>query len=340
VSGPLDGYDAVLLDVDGTVIRGAETVPEAPDVINELRQAGYAVQFVTNNASRTPDEIAEHLTALGVPTAAADIVTSGQAAGALLANRLPTDAAVLIVGADALAAEVRLVGLTPVTAASEDPVAVVQGHSPRTGWTQLAEACLAIRGGAMWVACNVDRTLPTERGLLPGNGAMVAALQAATDREPTVAGKPARPLLDTAMERAGAQRPLVVGDRLDTDIAGARAAELDSLLVLSGVADAVALLAAPPEHRPSHLGADLRVLRRSIEQTRIQARPGWRVDVDDGSLLLHSEGTASDPLDALRTLCAAWWVEHSGKVQVCACDDTAAAALDRVGLGAARRSAR
>jgi glycerol 3-phosphatase-2 len=340
VSGPLDGYDAVLLDVDGTVIRGAETVPEAPDVINELRQAGYAVQFVTNNASRTPDEIAEHLTALGVPTAAVDIVTSGQAAGALLANRLPTDAAVLIVGADALAAEVRLVGLTPVTAASEDPVAVVQGHSPRTGWTQLAEACLAIRGGAMWVACNVDRTLPTERGLLPGNGAMVAALQAATDREPTVAGKPARPLLDTAMERAGAQRPLVVGDRLDTDIAGARAAELDSLLVLSGVADAVALLAAPPEHRPSHLGADLRVLRGSIEQTRIQARPGWRVDVDDGSLLLHSEGTASDPLDALRTLCAAWWVEHSGKVQVCACDDTAAAALDRVGLGAARRSAR
>jgi HAD superfamily hydrolase (TIGR01450 family) len=340
VSGPLDGYDAVLLDVDGTVIRGAETVPEAPDVINELRQAGYAVQFVTNNASRTPDEIAEHLTALGVPTAAADIVTSGQAAGALLANRLPTDAAVLIVGADALAAEVRLVGLTPVTAASEDPVAVVQGHSPRTGWTQLAEACLAIRGGAMWVACNVDRTLPTERGLLPGNGAMVAALQAATDREPTVAGKPARPLLDTAMERAGAQRPLVVGDRLDTDIAGARAAELDSLLVLSGVADAVALLAAPPEHRPSHLGADLRVLRGSIEQARIQARPGWRVDVDDGSLLLHSEGTASDPLDALRTLCAAWWVEHSGKVQVCACDDTAAAALDRVGLGAARRSAR
>jgi glycerol 3-phosphatase-2 len=340
VSGPLDGYDAVLLDVDGTVIRGAETVPEAPDVINELRQAGYAVQFVTNNASRTPDEIAEHLTALGVPTAAADIVTSGQAAGALLANRLPPDAAVLIVGADALAAEVRLVGLTPVTAASEDPVAVVQGHSPRTGWTQLAEACLAIRGGAMWVACNVDRTLPTERGLLPGNGAMVAALQAATDREPTVAGKPARPLLDTAMERAGAQRPLVVGDRLDTDIAGARSAELDSLLVLSGVADAVALLAAPPEHRPSHLGADLRVLRGSIEQTRIQARPGWRVDVDDGSLLLHSEGTASDPLDALRTLCAAWWVEHSGKVQVCACDDTAAAALDRVGLGAARRSAR
>lgn len=340
MSGPLDGYDSVLLDLDGTVIRGAQTVPGAPDVVNELRRAGYAVQFITNNASRTSEEIAEHLTALGVPTAAAHIVTSGQAAGALLANRLPADAAVLIVGADALAAEVRLAGLTPVAAASEDPVAVVQGHSPGTGWTRLAEACLAIRGGAMWVACNVDPTLPTERGLLPGNGAMVAALQVATDREPTVAGKPARALLDTAMDRAGAQRPLVVGDRLDTDIAGSRAAELDSLLVLSGVADAVALLSAPPHHRPSHLGADLRVLRGSIEQARIQTRPGWRVEVADGSLLLHSEGTASDPLDALRSLCAAWWVEHSGHVDVCGCDDTAAAALEQFGLRPPGSSAR
>lgn len=340
MSGSLDGYDAVLLDLDGTVLRGSETVPEAPDVVNELRQAGCAVQFITNNASRTPDEIADHLTALGVATAAAQVVTSAQAAVALLATRLPADAAVLVVGADALVAEVRSVGLRPVAAASEDPVAVVQGHSPETGWAQLAQACLAIRDGAMWVACNVDRTLPTERGLLPGNGAMVAALQVATDREPIVAGKPERALLDTAMERAGAQRPLVVGDRLDTDIAGARAAELDSLLVLSGVADAAALLAAPPEHRPSHLGADLRVLRESLDRARIQARPGWRVDVAEGSLLVHSEGTAGDPLDAVRTLCAAWWVEHSGQVQVCACDAAAAAALDRVGFGEVRRPTR
>ncbi|MDQ2884212.1 MAG: HAD-IIA family hydrolase [Actinomycetota bacterium] len=340
MSGLLDGYDAVLLDLDGTVLRGSETVPEAPDVVNELRQAGCAVQFVTNNASRSPAEIAEHLTALGLPTAGAQVVTSAQAAVALLASQLAADAAVLVVGADALVAEVRSAGLRPVTAASDDPVAVVQGHSPDTGWARLAEACLVIRGGAMWVACNVDRTLPTERGLLPGNGAMVAALQVATDREPTVAGKPERALLNTAMERVGARRPLVVGDRLDTDIAGARAAELDSLLVLSGVADPAALLAAPPEQRPSHLGADLRVLRGSVADVRIQTRPGWRVDVADGRLLLRSEGTAGDPLDALRTLCAVWWIEHRGTVLVCACDDTAAAALDRVGLGEARRPAR
>lgn len=333
MSGPLDGYDAVLLDLDGTVIRGAEPVPEAPDVVNELRQAGRAVQFITNNASRAPEEVAKHLTALGVRTTPEEIVTSAQAAVTLLVTQLPAGAAVLVVGADALVSAVRLVGLRPVTAASECPAAVVQGHSPETGWVRLAEACLAIRDGAIWIACNVDRTLPTERGLLPGNGAMVAALQAATDREPAVAGKPARPLFDTAVDRSGAQRPLVVGDRLDTDIAGARAVGLDSLLVLSGVADAAALLAAPLAQRPSHLGADLRVLRGSLEKARIQARPRWRVESDDGGLLLHGEGTVGDPLDALRTLCAVWWVEHTGPVHVRACDDTAATVLDAVGLG-------
>jgi glycerol-1-phosphatase len=336
-SPPQDGYDAMLLDLDGTVIRGAELVGEAPDVVNELRQAGRIVQFITNNASRAPEDVANHLTALGVQTSSEEVVTSGQAAVALLATELPAGAAVLVVGTEALVSAVRSVGLRPVAVVSEQPAAVVQGHSPDTGWVRLAEACLAIRGGAVWIACNIDFTLPTERGLLPGNGAMVAALQAATGREPAVAGKPARPLLDTAMERTGAKRPLMVGDRLDTDIAGARAAGLDSLLVLSGVADAAALLAAPPEQRPSYLGADLRVLRGSLEETRIQARPGWRVEWGDGGLLLHGDGAVGDPLDAVRTLCATWWVEHTGAVHVRGCDDTATAVLDAMGLGAVVR---
>jgi hypothetical protein len=210
----------------------------------------------------------------------------------------------------------------------------VQGHSPETGWAQLAEACLAIRAGALWIACNVDRTLPTERGLLPGNGAMVAALQAATDRAPTVAGKPARPLLDTAVSRTGAHRPLVVGDRLDTDIAGAQAAGLDSLLVLSGVSDTAELLAAPSEQRPRYLGADLRVLRAPLEQARIQPRPGWRAEIDaDGVLWLHNDGAVGDPLDALRTLCARWWTTDTGPVQVMSGDDAAATVLDALDLG-------
>jgi HAD superfamily hydrolase (TIGR01450 family) len=332
VTESLDSYDAVLLDLDGTVIRGAEPVPEAPDVINELRQAGRALQFITNNASRAPEEIARHLADLGVRAVPEEVLTSGQAAVELLGTQLPAGAAILVVGSAALVAEVKSAGLRPVTAASDQPVAVVQGHSPETGWARLAEACLAIRGGALWVACNIDRTLPTERGLLPGNGAMVAALEAATDREPTVAGKPARLLLDTAVHRTGAQRPLVVGDRLDTDIAGARAAGLDSLLVLTGVSDAAGLLAAPPEQRPSHLGADLRVLREPLERARIGLRPGWRVEWADDGLLLGSDGDASDTLDALRTLCAVWWDGHTGPVQVRAGDDKAATALQALTL--------
>lgn len=337
MSAPLEGYDAAVLDLDGTVVRGAEVVPEAPEVINELRQAGRAVLFMTNNASRAPEEVAQHLTTLGIPTTSDEVVTSGQAAVTMLAAELPPGAAVLVVGSEALVTAVGSAGLRPVAMASERPAAVVQGHSTETGWSQLAEACLAIRCGAMWIACNIDRTLPTERGLLPGNGAMVAALQAATDREPTVAGKPARPLLDTAVDRTGAQRPLIVGDRLDTDIAGARAVGLDSLLVLSGVSDAVALLAAPPEQRPVHVGADLRALRGSLEKTRIRAQSGWRVDSADRTLLLHRDGAGGDPLDALRTLCTVWWAEHAGPVGVRACDAAAAAALVAVGLRDAAR---
>lgn len=331
---PLDGYDAVLLDLDGTVMRGAQPVAEAPDVVNEMRQAGRVVQFMTNNASRAPEEVAQRLVTLGIPADPEDILTSGQVAASLLASLLPAGSAVLVVGTAALVAAVESVGLQPVHLASDQPAAVVQGHSPETGWAQLSEACLAIRGGAKWVACNVDRTLPTERGLLPGNGAMVAALQAATDREPTVAGKPARSMLDTAVERIGVQHPLVVGDRVDTDIAGARAAGLDALLVLSGVSDAVATLAAPPEQRPTYLGADLRVLRDPLDGSRIQPRPGWHVGFDQatGDLLLSSDGSSNNPLDAVRTLCAVWWDEHSGPIQVRACDDAAAKALEAVGL--------
>lgn len=332
MSAPSVGYDAVLLDLDGTVVCGSEPVPGAAEVVDELRRGGTAVQFVTNNASRGADQVAEHLTGLGVRIAADEVLTSGQAAVALLESRLPAGAAVLVVGTEALFAALRTAGLKPVTSAADRPAAVVQGHSPETGWTRLAEACLAIRAGALWVACNIDRTLPTERGLLPGNGAMVAALQAATECRPVVAGKPERPLLDTAMKRTGAQRPLVVGDRLDTDIAGACAAGLESLLVLSGVADAAALLAAAPEQRPLHVGADVRVLRESPERTRIRPQPGWRVEINDAGVLLHSDGTVADSLDALRTLCAFWWAQRGGPTRVMAGDECAGAALKALGL--------
>ncbi len=200
--------------------------------------------YVTNNASRSPAEVAQHLLELGFAAEPDDVVTSAQSAAHLLAAQLRPGAAVLIVGTDALAAEVRGVGLEPVRQWSDGPVAVVQGHSPQTGWSDLAEAALAIRNGALWVAANVDLTLPSERGLLPGNGSMVAALRAATNQEPQVAGKPQPTLLNDALARGTFQTPLVVGDRLDTDIAGANAAGLPSLMVLTGVSTAEDMIRA------------------------------------------------------------------------------------------------
>lgn len=329
------GYDGVLLDLDGTVFRGQRAVPSATETIRWLRDTGIGLVFVTNNASRSPADVAGHLASLDVDATSDEIVTSAQAAAAVLAGRLERGSDVLVVGTGALAAEVEAVGLAPVRTADAGPAGVVQGHSPETGWRQLSEACLAIRAGSLWVACNVDPTLPTERGQLVGNGAMVAALRAATDAEPEVAGKPARPLVDAAVDRLGARHPLLVGDRLDSDIAAAHGL-MDSLLVLSGVTDAAALLAAPVGQRPTFVATDLTALGEDPEVLRVGARQGWRCTVNDGELTLQADSVDSaepgTPQDALRALCHHWWERAGGAVAVTAADDTAAAALSALDL--------
>ncbi len=328
-------YDAVLLDLDGTIYRGGEALPGAVDAVTALRRSGVAVAFLTNNASRSPDQVAEHLVDLGVHAKAQDVVTSAQAAAAVLTDRLSPGDRVLVVGTEALAGEIADAGLCPVCAAGDDPVAVVQGHSPDTGWRQLAQACLAIRAGALWVACNLDPTLPTEQGELPGNGSMVAALRAATNREPVVAGKPGRPFMDTSVARVAARHPLVVGDRLDTDIEAAAAASLDSLLVLSGVTDPATLLAAPPGQRPTYLAAGLESLAEEPESVRIGDRAAWTCEVVDGELVLRGDGgDAADPLDALRALCAQRWRDGDGPMRVTAADAAAEQAVRALGLDA------
>jgi glycerol-1-phosphatase len=327
----LDGYDGVLLDLDGTMFRGGAPLPGAVEVVRELRKESNAVGFVTNNAARSAVEVAAHLAAMGFDATAEHVVTSADAAAAVLAERLAPGAAVLVVGTESLAGAVRAAGLAAVRQAGADPAAVVQGHSPHTAWSNLAEACLAIRRGVLWVACNVDPTLPTERGELPGNGAMVAALRTATGKEPEVAGKPGRRLLDQAASRIGSAHPLVVGDRLDTDIAGARAAGLDSLLVLTGVTDAAALLAAPRGMRPTFVAADLTALRLPAVASRVSARPRWQVRVSAGHLQLVAAG-GKDPVEALIALCAARWPTGQGPIDVEPADDQAFQALAALGL--------
>ncbi|OXM60228.1 HAD-IIA family hydrolase [Amycolatopsis vastitatis] len=300
----LAAYDAVLFDLDGTVYHGTRVIPGAPETVRAAREHGTPVRFVTNNASKAPDEVVAHLTDLGMPAEVGEVHTSAQAGVVLLKERLEAGAEVLVVGTESLAAEVAQAGLKPVRENGDDVRAVVQGHSPDNTWAALAEACLAIRAGALWVACNVDATLPSERGLLPGNGSMVAALRTATDVEPLVAGKPEPLLFETAARSAGAERPLVVGDRLDTDIAGAVAAGIDSLVVLSGVATPKQLIEAGPAERGTYLAADLTALTSNPEDLRIGPRPGWSVKAEDGVLSVTGEG---DDLDLLRALCHTAW---------------------------------
>ena len=330
----LDQYDAALFDLDGTLFRGGTALPGAPEEVAEVARRGVWVGYLTNNGSRTAEEVVTHLGGLGFPASPDEVVTSGQAAIRILADRLSPRAPVLVVGTASLAGEVTRAGLTVVDRA-ERADAVVQGHSPDTGWRQLAEACLAIRAGALWVACNIDATLPDERGVLPGNGAMVSALRHATGASPVVAGKPESALFDEAIRRAGSTRPLVIGDRLDTDIAGANSAGIPSLLVLTGVTDAATLLQATEGSRPSYVGAQLSTLRSESDRARLVGRRPWQAEIEKDELVLRCQDTAAgepDSVDALRTLCEAHWARGGGPVRVRGSDDGSVQALRALGI--------
>ena len=257
----VDRYDLIIFDLDGVIYLIDKPIPGAVETVERLRAEHTPIAYVTNNASRRAADVAALLTGMGVPAATDEVLTSAGAAAAMLAARLPAGAPVLIVGADALRADVRDAGLTPVDAFEDEPAAVVQGYGPDVGWRILAEAALSVRAGALWMATNTDRTLPSSRGPLPGNGSLIAVLRTALDREPdVVVGKPQPALFTAAAEQAKAKRPLVVGDRLDTDIEGAVGAGMDSLLVLSGISDRAELRTAPAQRRPTFVAADLTAL--------------------------------------------------------------------------------
>jgi HAD superfamily hydrolase (TIGR01450 family) len=305
---PADAYDVALLDLDGVVYRGPHAVPHAVEALAAARARGMALAYVTNNAARTPDTVAGHLTELGVPARPEDVVTSAQAAARLVAERVPPASPVLVVGGEGLEVALRERGLAPVRSADDGPVAVVQGFAPDVDWALLAEAAYAVARGLPWIASNADLTVPTARGIAPGNGALVGVVRAATGAEPEVAGKPELPLHRETILRTGARHPLVVGDRLDTDIEGAVRGGVDSLLVLTGVTGAAELLDAPAHRRPTYLAADLRALLVPVVTARREdgayVCEGWRAVVTDGRLELDGDG---DPVDGLRAACAAAW---------------------------------
>jgi glycerol-1-phosphatase len=268
-------YDVALLDLDGVVYRGEDAVPHAAVSLNHAGNEGMRRAYVTNNASRTPEAVAEHLTQIGVTAAANEVVTSAQAAARLAFQCVGEGGNVLVIGGEGLLEAVRELGMKPVSSADDLPAVVVQGYSPDLGWRELAEASYAVARGVPWIASNTDMTVPTARGIAPGNGTLVAAVRAATGAVPTVAGKPELPLHRESILRSGAKRPLVVGDRLDTDIEGAVRGGTDSLLVFTGVTRPADLLTAPPERRPTYLAEDLRGLL-SPQRLRLPEVDGGR----------------------------------------------------------------
>ncbi|GAB2467616.1 HAD hydrolase-like protein [Jatrophihabitans fulvus] len=351
-------FDVALLDLDGVVYVGKDAVPGAPESLAAARQQGMHLAFVTNNAARPPRTVAGHLTELGIAAQPDEVITSSQAAARYLRERLHAGAEVLVLGTTGLYDALEEQGLSATDTAGPDTVAVVQGYSPTMNWQLLAEGTVAVRAGAVWVATNADPTVPSPRGPLPGNGSLVAALRTATGADPVITGKPDPTMHRETLIRTGAERPIVVGDRLDTDIEGANAVGCPSLLVLSGVTDARDLLAAGPRLRPTYLGRDVSALLETHpDVTDVGGRwqcGGWAVEAQDDGLQLarvdddppsasgDSRGgpgsrgdgdTVDSALDALRALCAASWsAADSGVSVVRAGDDAATAVLDDLGL--------
>lgn len=300
-------FDSLLLDLDGVVYVGKLVVPGAAETLDALGEAGVRLCYVTNNASRTPQQVADQLVGFGIAVGPEQILTSAQAGARLLAEQVPADATVLAVGGPGVASALREVGLRVVDAVKEllpdrvdDVHGVLQGFGRDVGWQALARAAFAVSSGVPWVATNTDMTLPLEHGIAPGNGTLVAAVAAASGRSPEVAGKPYPPLLLRAAEASKALRPLVVGDRLDTDIEGAANAEMPSLLVLTGVTRTLDLWRARNLRRPRYLARDLRGLLRPPLMVRMAdgvVQCGQATARMGGALLAVEAG--GDPLGAV-----------------------------------------
>ena len=286
----LDQYDGLIVDADGVIYRGPRAVPHA---IETLRVAEHDVSWcvLTNNAALPPAVVAERIAALDLPLSANNVVTSPQGAVAyLLDHGVPAGSPILVVGGPGIDEAVRGAGLTPVRDGSVKPAAVIQGFGPDVGWRELAEAGYAIAQGALWVATNLDVSIPTERGIAPGNGTLVAVVRQAVGKDPdAVTGKPEPLLFQLAAERLMARRPLVIGDRVDTDIRGANRSGMDSLLVLTGICDLdelADLVDAEPEMRPTYVSEDLRALLDDPDASRITLDAAGSSAIDEARRML------------------------------------------------------
>ncbi len=235
---------ALVVDMDGVLWRGDAPLPGLTEFFDLLRSRSISFRLATNNASKTPGQYVDKLASMGVEVTADYILTSAVATAQHLAATAP-GASVYVIGGDGLRQAVLDYGLHLSSGGHADFVAV--GWDPELTYSQLCEAALLIQAGAKFIGCNPDRTWPGERGLLPGNGATLAFLQASTDVAPLIIGKPERTIFDVALKAMGADlaHTAMLGDRLETDIVGGQKAGLRTILVLSGASDEAALAASP-----------------------------------------------------------------------------------------------
>ena len=313
-SSPLNGRELLLADLDGVVYRGANEIPHAVPALTQAAQA-LRIGYITNNASRTDAAVAEQLRGFGLQLQPRDIILSPQAAVSLLRETVPAGATVLVVGGEGLTVELEKAGFRVTRSAEDRPAAVVQGFAPEVGWRELAEASFALQGSPdaeelPWIATNTDWTVPLERGVAPGNGTLVSAVHIAVGRLPVFAGKPETAIFETAFERFGTRNALMLGDRLDTDIQGARASGIASALVLTGIDRPKQLLAAPEHQRPTYILSNLTQLFEPYPAVEVDRKGA--VTVGKASVRMESNRVVivrpgDDPLNLLRAGCEAIW---------------------------------
>ncbi|MEY4319306.1 MAG: hypothetical protein RL378_410 [Actinomycetota bacterium] len=307
---PLDDTDVIFADLDGVVYTGEESIRYAVEALN-VASANHRVAYITNNASRTAENVAAHLRDLGLTAVADDVVSSPQAAVKILKTLIPAKSTVLVIGGEGLIAEVDGAGFRVTDSADDAPAAVIQGFAPTVGWAHLAEASFALHTGIPWVATNTDWTIPVARGIAPGNGTLVSAVHLAVGRLPVFAGKPERAIFDFARDKFAADNPLVIGDRLDTDILGANRAGMRSALVLTGIDGRKQAIAAAEEQQPTYILGDLRELSTEYPESIVTDKADTvTVTVGNSSVTMTAnvvrvKSKGSDPLNLLRAGCTA-----------------------------------
>ena len=280
----------LLVDLDGVVYRGADPVPGVAAVLAARAKAGDDIVYVTNNSMHYRADYVTRLSAMGAQIEPEHVVSSARATALYLQEHEPGIRRILVVGAGGLEREMRDVGLDVVTSghaatrASQEaidgyeaagrPDAVVVGLDPQVTYMRIAVAADAIRAGARFIATNRDPVYPTERGLRPGSGSIVAAIEAACGVTPLSIGKPAPLLLEQAARVVGREAgdAVMIGDSLATDVAAARAVGARSVFMLTGVAGRDQLDGLPPEERPTAVAANADELASVLEQ--LAADPG------------------------------------------------------------------